>query len=120
MENGKGAIAQNLINNVGMGSTEFHVLRPIEGISNPYWILTLTRLPLFRTEAAKNMTGTGGQKRVPSQFLSKFKVGWPPIEEQNELEEICKQADKSESVCLSLISIINKGLDELSVMKWAS
>lgn len=38
MENGKGAVAKDLINGVGAGSTEFHVLRPIPGKSNPYWL----------------------------------------------------------------------------------
>ena len=51
MENGKGAIAEGLTNNIGMGSTEFHVLRPIEGVSSPYWLLALTRLPIFRERA---------------------------------------------------------------------
>ena len=95
MENGKGAIAEGLTNNIGMGSTEFHVLRPIDGVSNPFWILTLTRLPIFRERAAKNMTGTGGQKRVPGKYLEGFMVGLPPIEEQNRFETIFQQADKS-------------------------
>lgn len=43
MENGKGAIVHGLINGIGMGSTEFHVLRPINGISSPYWLLALTQ-----------------------------------------------------------------------------
>ena len=30
MENGKGAIVHGLTNGIGMGSTEFHVLRPID------------------------------------------------------------------------------------------
>ena len=38
MENGKGAVARGLHNGLGFGSTEFHVLRPISGRSNPYWI----------------------------------------------------------------------------------
>lgn len=97
MENGKGAIAEGLTNNIGMGSTEFHVLRPIDGVSNPFWILTLTRLPIFRERAAKNMSGTGGQKRVPGKYLEGFMVGLPPIEEQNRFEAIFQQADKSES-----------------------
>lgn len=97
MENGKGAIAEGLTNNIGMGSTEFHVLRPIDGVSNPFWILTLTRLPIFRERAAKNMSGTGGQKRVPGKYLECFMVGPPPIEEQNRFEAIYQQADKSES-----------------------
>lgn len=96
MENGKGAIAEGLTNNIGMGSTEFHVLRPIDGVSNPFWILTLTRLPIFRERAAKNMSGTGGQKRVPGKYLEGFMVGLPPIEEQNRFEAIYQQADKSE------------------------
>lgn len=95
MENGKGAIAEGLTNNIGMGSTEFHVLRPIEGVSSPYWLLALTRLPIFRERASKNMTGTGGQKRVPANYLENFMVGLPPIEEQNRYENIYKQADKS-------------------------
>jgi type I restriction enzyme S subunit len=33
MENGKIAVARNLINDVACGSTEFHVLRPMKGIS---------------------------------------------------------------------------------------
>ena len=95
MENGKGAIAQDLTNGIGMGSTEFHVLRPVEGKSNSYWLLALTRMPIFRERASKNMSGTGGQKRVGAPFLDNFMVGLPPIEEQNRFERIYKQADKS-------------------------
>ena len=95
MENGKGAIAQELTNGIGMGSTEFHVLRSIEGKSNSYWLLALTRMPIFREQASKNMSGTGGQKRVGASFLDNFMVGLPPIEEQNRFERIYRQADKS-------------------------
>ena len=95
MENGKGAIVHGLTNGIGMGSTEFHVLRPINGISRPYWLLALTRMPIFRERAAKNMSGTGGQKRVSASYLDHFMVGLPAIEEQRRFEAIYKQADKS-------------------------
>ena len=95
MENGKGAIAEDLTNGIGMGSTEYHVLREKTGISNKYWILALTRLPIFREDAAKNMTGTGGQKRVGASYLSDFRIGLPPIETQQEFEQLYRQADKS-------------------------
>ena len=98
MENGKGAIAHDLTNKIGMGSTEFHVLRPIDGVSNAYWLLALTRLPIFREHASKNMSGTGGQKRVGTAFLENFMVGLPPICEQQTFETIYKQADKSKFV----------------------
>ena len=95
MENGKGAIAHGLTNGIGMGSTEFHVLRPINEISSPYWLLALTQMPVFRERAAKNMSGTGGQKRVAAAYLEHFMVGVPSIEEQRHFEAIYKQADKS-------------------------
>ena len=98
MENGKGAVATNLTNGIGMGSTEFHVLRPIDGVSNPYWLLCLTRMKIFRKLAEKNMSGTGGQKRVGVAFLENFMIGLPPIDKQNAFESIYKQADKSKYI----------------------
>ena len=98
MENGKGAIAHGLTNGIGMGSTEFHILRPITGLSNPYWLLCLTRMPIFRKLAEKNMSGTGGQKRVGAAFLENFMIGLPPIEAQKTFEEVYKQADKSKYI----------------------
>ena len=113
MENGKGAIAKGLTKNIGMGSTEFHVLRPIGGVSNPYWLLALTRMPIFREQAAKNMSGTGGQKRVGSSYLENYKVGLPPISEQNRFEEIYKQADKSEFELRKSIEAIDNVIKSL-------
>lgn len=104
MENGKGAIAHDLTNGIGMGSTEFHVLRPLKGRSNSYWLLTLTRLPEFRDRAAHNMSGTGGQQRVRADFLENFMIGLPPIEKQIELETICRVADKSKQIAFSRAS----------------
>ena len=108
MENGKGAIAYGLTNGIGVGSTEFHVLRPINGISSPYWLLTLTRMPIFRERAAKNMSGTGGQKRVSASYLNHFMVGLPAIEEQRRFEAIYKQADKSKFELRKSIDAIDK------------
>ena len=113
MENGKGAIVHGLTNGIGMGSTEFHVLRPINGISSPYWLLTLTRMPIFRERAAKNMSGTGGQKRVSASYLDHFMVGLPAIEEQRRFEAIYKQADKSKFELKQCIEHIDKVIKSL-------
>lgn len=107
MENGKGAIVHGLTNGIGMGSTEFHVLRPINGISSPYWLLALTRMPIFRERAAKNMSGTGGQKRVSASYLDHFMVGLPAMEEQRRFEAIYRQADKSKSVIQKALVYLN-------------
>ena len=113
MENGKGAIAHGLTNGIGMGSTEFHVLRPINEISSPYWLLALTQMPVFRERAAKNMSGTGGQKRVAAAYLEHFMVGVPSIEEQRHFEAIYKQADKSKFELRKSIDAIDQVIKSL-------
>ena len=95
MENGKGAVAVGLCNGIGFGSTEFHVLRPLNGRSNPYWLYSLISFDTFRKDAAANMTGSAGQRRVPSMFLEKYKITLPPFELQNQFADFVHQVDKS-------------------------
>lgn len=95
MENGKGAVARGLSGGMGTGSTEFHVLRPIKGKTNPYWLYVITSMDLFRTAAKKTMTGTGGQLRVPISFLDNYPISLAPIELQNQFEDFVHQSDKS-------------------------
>ncbi len=95
MENGKGCVAEGLSNGTGAGSTEFHVLRPIAGKSNPYWLYILTMHETFRSAARKSMTGTGGQLRVPIGFLENYPITMPPIELQETFKEMVRQSDKS-------------------------
>lgn len=76
MENGKGAVIEGVKSKVALGSTEFHVLRPrLE--SDLYYIYYLTKLPFFRGLAERHMTGSAGQKRVPTDFLKDFKLKAP-------------------------------------------
>lgn len=107
MENGKGAIARDLANGIGMGSTEFHVLRPIENVSNSTWLYVLTRSKPFRTEAERHMTGTGGQLRVPLTFLKNFQVSLPPIKLQNEFENFYNKVIKSKAYLTEGIKYLN-------------
>lgn len=87
MENGKGAIMRNIINGIGFGTTEFHVLRPVQNLSTPEWLYALTVQKSFRQQAELNMTGSAGQKRVPKQFFDKYMVVSPTIELQNQFAE---------------------------------
>lgn len=84
MEKGKSAIAKNLINNIGFGSTEFHVLRPLNEVL-PEWIYFYIRQPWFRKEAKKYFTGTAGQQRVPQEFLERTEIPLPPLSEQKKI-----------------------------------
>ena len=95
MENGKGAIARGLKNSVGFGSTEFHVLRPKAGVCNSEWIYAITSFSQFRQDAARKMTGSAGQRRVPASFLASYLVSCPPFELQEQFARFVEQTDKS-------------------------
>ena len=94
MENGKGGVAKNLKNNIGFGTTEIHIIRPIPNITNSQWLYHLTKLPLFRKDAEIHMTGSAGQKRVPTTYLSNFKIKAPPIELQNKFAQRVEKIEK--------------------------
>ncbi len=90
MQNGKFAIARNLKNGIGFGSTEFHVIRSSNQIL-PEWIYLLIRQESFRKKAEKHMTGTAGQQRVPKEYLEKLEIPVPGIEKQ---KRIVKRLEK--------------------------
>jgi restriction endonuclease S subunit len=92
MENGKAAFVENIPHQIGFGSTEFHVLRPSLGIDGRY-LFYMVWNPVFRHIAGKNMTGTAGQKRVPTDFVKRYKIPLPPIEEQRRIADILNRAD---------------------------
>lgn len=83
-ENGKGAIAKALINGVGFGTTEFHVLRSLPGLSHA-WLFYLTMSDAFRKIGGAEMLGAGGQKRVPEDFIKDFRTGIPSLAEQQQI-----------------------------------
>ena len=108
MENGKGAVAVGLCNGIGFGSTEFHVLRPQKEITNPYWLYSLTVFSQFREDAANNMTGSAGQRRVPASFLENYRVSVAPIDLQEQFAEFVKQTDKSKYYNQKTINVEQK------------
>lgn len=92
MENGKIAIANNLQNGWGFGSTEFHILRTSSQII-PEWIYYFLRQEKVRHFAALNMTGTAGQQRVPKSIFEKLIIPLPPISAQQQITAILEKAD---------------------------
>lgn len=93
MENGKGAIAKNLKNRIGFGSTEFHVLRPGKEITGE-WVYFLLSLKHIRKIAARHFTGTAGQKRVPVSFLKNLGVSVPSLELQQKFADVVQKVEK--------------------------
>jgi len=95
MENGKAFLARNLTNGFGVGSTEFHVLRPGDRVLDEY-IYHLVRQPRFREEAKRNFTGTAGQQRVPKTFMENVLVPLPSLSEQRRIVGILNRAARIE------------------------
>jgi type I restriction enzyme, S subunit len=93
MENGKSAIATELYNGVGFGSTEFHVIRANKKILLPKFFHYFIRQQSFRNLAKARMRGAVGQQRVPKDFLDDVKLPLPPLSEQRRIVEILDQAD---------------------------
>lgn len=120
MENGKVAVLSNLKNGVGFGSTEFHVFRFRDGIKREFFFHFLLQQTI-RREARRNMSGSAGQLRVPSKYMTNLKVPLPPLPEQHRIVEKIE----------ALFSELDKGIEQLktaqdqlkiyrqSVLKWA-
>lgn len=131
-ENGKGALCHNLVNSIGFGTTELHVLRAGEGIL-PTFLFYLTRSQPFLAVGTGAMYGAGGQKRVPEDFFTNFRMGLPPLAEQRAIAAFldCETAQldalaakKERLIALlgekraALIShAVTKGLDPHAPMK---
>ena len=99
MENGKIAIAHDLKNGIGFGSTEFHVIRLSEERSKQFFFFYFLQQK-FRQEAKRAMTGAVGLLRVPTDYMRRVPIPLPPLSEQqaivSEIESRLSVADTVE------------------------
>jgi len=84
MENGKAAIARRLLDGIGFGSTEFHVLRPHTQVIAE-WVWLFVRQESLRVAAKASFRGGVGQQRVPQEFLESRLIPLPPLAEQRHI-----------------------------------
>lgn len=102
-ENGKGALVKNLINGIGFGSTEFHVLHPLKNKTDSEFLLQFISHKRFRRLGEANMVGTAGQKRIPVNFISTYRSAFPPLSEQANIAKILMTWDKAIEKTTSLM-----------------
>ncbi|XFC38767.1 restriction endonuclease subunit S [Stenotrophomonas indicatrix] len=104
-ENGKAAAIERLPGEagIGAGTTELLVFRPIHVGVLPAYVYLFLRSPLFTVEGEQNMTGTAGQKRVPTDYFATRAFPLPPSEEQSrivakvdELMALCDQLEQQQ------------------------
>ncbi|MFC6632959.1 restriction endonuclease subunit S [Microbulbifer taiwanensis] len=102
-ENGKSAVITDLRSDLGIGagSTELHVFRPIHDGVLPTYVYLFLRSPLFVAEGKESMTGTAGQKRLPTDYFATRAFPLPPLEEQTRIvakvDELMALCDKLEA-----------------------
>lgn len=96
-ENGNIAIANNLLNGIGYGSSELYVFR-CKNVSNTFLFYFLQN-NIFKNKCISSMYGAGGLKRVPADFINSYKLALPPLPEQQAiadyLDQKCSQIDQS-------------------------
>lgn len=102
MENGKCALATGLESGIGMGSTEFHVIRANhEKILTAFLFAFLNR-EAIRKSAVKVMTGASGHRRVPASFYETLLIPLPTLSEQKKfvakIEALEKQIADAQAV----------------------
>jgi type-1 restriction enzyme stySJI specificity protein len=114
-ENGKSAVAQDLINGIGTGSTEFMVLRCSSQLL-PKFLYFLVNTPDFRQAGIHNMTGSVGHKRVPKDFVSSWTFSLPSLTEQTQIVAIL---ETKLTACDQLAAELAKQLKQAELLKQA-
>lgn len=84
-ENGKAAIARNLTNGIGFGSTEYIVIRANTSLVYPEWIFYHINTPEFIDGGKSFMTGTAGQQRIDINYVKQYRIPVPSLEEQKKV-----------------------------------
>lgn len=111
-ENGKGAHVIGLTNGIGFGSTEFHVLRARDGVSQRF-IHHVAQSTNLRRTAEAFMSGSAGQRRVPSDFFEHYLVPDISFEEQDVLGKILDTLDttihQTEAI-IEKLKLVKQGL----------
>lgn len=123
MENGKGCHALGLVNGVGYGSTEFHVLRAKPGTNDRFlyfWSVT----DEMRKKAEAFMIGSAGQQRVQTAFFDHFRIPRLDEDAQSFAARVLDAADKAIAKTEALIAklkaikqgllhdLLTRGLDD--------
>lgn len=103
-ENSKACVFSGLLNGVGAGTTELHIVRPVNATLAPRYVLAYLKSPRFLLVGETRMTGTAGQKRLPKEFVESNPFPLPPLAEQHrivakvdELMALCGQLETRHS-----------------------
>jgi type I restriction enzyme S subunit len=95
-ENGKSAVMNGLTGDFGAGTTELHVFRGNGAGVLPEFVIIYLKTRGFIMRGIPRMTGSAGQKRVPSDYFTRSPIPLPPLAEQ---KRIVAKVDELMALC---------------------
>ena len=110
LENGKTAFV-NFLNSseAGSGSTEFIVMRAINGVADNRYVYYLATSADFRDYAIKSMVGTSGRQRVQIDALADYELDLPDLDTQKKIADTLNAFDDK----IELNRQMNETLEEM-------
>jgi type I restriction enzyme S subunit len=116
-ENAKSCIFSNLPSGIGAGTTELHVFRNTFNSVVPRYLLYHLKNPNFISRTIPFMTGSAGQKRVPTPYFREHLFPLPPLPEQRRIvakidqlmarcDELEQQIDSATSTQAELLDTV--------------
>ena len=119
-ENRKSVIFSNLINEVGAGTTELHVLRPFAYSEIKKYIYWFINTESFIQRGISHFSGAVGQQRVGKDILENTLIPLPPLAEQRriveKIEELLALVDNLEANKTDLQSYIKQAKSKVLEM----
>lgn len=119
MQNGKSAIARDLTNGLGCGSTEFFVLRPKDERLSVEYLHVILHLKCVRETATLYFGGSAGQQRVSASFLENFNLPLPSFTKQqeiaNHINAIRQQAKQLQEEGKSILENAKKEVEQMII-----
>jgi len=95
-ENGKSGVMNGLTGGIGAGTTELHVFRRTGTCVLPEFAVIYLKTRGFITRGIPRLTGSAGQKRVPSDYFARSPFPLPPPAEQ---KRIVSKVDELMALC---------------------
>jgi len=120
-QNRKSTVMRGLKNRSGAGTTELHIVRPINDLIISEYVLLYLKTPIFIREGVSKMTGSAGQKRVPKKYFSESPFPLPPTNEQkrivakvDDLMALCDELEaRKQEVSINCIQLNDASVHKL-------